>query len=114
MLAIIKAPAAIEQQRKANSATWTPERRKAFGEYISNRVRSDPEYAAKVRAAAHKAMLASLAKRANSAPEYLAKMTKEEREYYHYLTRRKKFTKAEALQMLGDQRRAARNQAAAD
>jgi len=110
MLERMKSPEAIEKQRKGASAAWTKERRLAFGDYVSKRVRTDPEYRAKVLESTRKATIASLNRRA---PEYLRNMTPKEREDYNLL-KKKKFTKAEALEKLGEYRRAGQSKAAAD
>jgi hypothetical protein len=114
MLAMMRSPQALENQRRGTQAMWTEERRRAWSEELSNRIRTNPEYAANVREWSRMGSEVSRIRRPMNTPKHLKDMTKEEREYYHYLTRRKKFTKAEALSMLGDQRRAARNQEAAD
>jgi hypothetical protein len=114
MLKMMRSPQAVENQRRGTKAMWTDERRRAWSEELSNRIATNPEYAAQVRKWSQMGMEASRKMRPMNTPKYLKDMTIEEREYYHFLTRRKKFTKAEALSMLGDQRRAARNQEAAD
>jgi len=114
MLRIIKSPESIANLARAVQEAWTPERREWFGNWVSNRVRTDPEYAAKMRESARKANEASVLARKTRQYRYLEEMTKEEREYYDFLVKRKKYRKSEALQMLGNVRRANQSKAAAD
>jgi hypothetical protein len=111
MLAKINSHNAQQAAKDAKKAAWTENRRRAWSNYWANRYRTDPKFR---EALLTLARVGQEARRQQPEPAYLRAMTPEERQYYTFLMKKKHYKKAEALQLVENERRAAQSKAAAD